>query len=109
MNRFVFCYFFYLLKVMFGVLDRKHQEEWLTVLDHLVQMMKQQYRCSTFPLAVTMARKRLPLAEFTDLLIVKKAAESFLLTSSAQIRDCLAHLFVDSLSHQETNILLVIY
>ena len=107
LGRFVEC--LYCCQVMFEVLDPKHQGEWLPVLDHVVQLMKQQHHSKESSADMTSARKRLPLEEFTDLLVVKKTAELFLLTSSPDIQDMLTHLLIGSLSLQETNELLVFF
>lgn len=94
---------------MFDVLDKKHRGEWVAVLDHLLQLMKQEYSNQSYSLETFVARRGQSVEEFTDLLIVKKAAELFLCTPSSQKndRDAISYLFMDSLSLAETNALLV--
>lgn len=97
---------------MFGVLDKKHHSEWLSVLEHLVQLTKQQQsnnHATASSLNGSLARKHLSVEEFTDLLIVKKTAELYIKAdfSSSEERLQMCTLFYGSLSHQETNKLLV--
>lgn len=94
-------------------MDEKHHGEWLSVLDYLMQLTKQQNShnvqnqvCSSQ--RSSSARKNLQLDEFTDLLIVKRSAEWYVHASTTEVeRKKLLHLFIGSLSLQETNSLLV--
>ena len=96
---------------MLDVLDNKHHDDWFSVLEHVVHLTaQQQSQCShsaSRTSEASIARKKLPVDEFTDLLIVKKSAELYLHASSSQERDKLCQLFIGSLSLPETNKLLV--
>lgn len=93
---------------MLEVLDQKHHDDWFSVLEHLVQMTSQtSIHSGSKPSEAYIARKKLPVNEFTDLLIVKKSAELYLRASSLQERDKLCQLFIGSLTLPEANELLV--
>lgn len=99
-------------KVMVDVLDIKHHEDWFTVLEHMVQLTAQQQSHSSVHSAsksseAAIARKKLRVDEFTDLLIVKKSAEFYVRATSSQERDKFCQLFIGSLTLPETNKLLV--
>lgn len=92
---------------MFEVLSKKHHEEWVAVLYHILQQQQQEYTGELSSHEVMVARKSLPIEDFSRLLIVKKAAELFLHAPTTFERDLLVHLFVGSMSFSQTNTLLV--
>jgi len=97
-------------QVMLDVLDKKHHDDWFSILEHLVQLTVQQQSQTSHSASksseASIARKKLHVDEFTDLLIVKKSAELYLHASSLQERDKLCQLFIGSLTLPETNSLL---